>query len=202
MSRILQALADRDAHIWTLRMVVLLQTVVTVLMYFAWHTARQEITVHIPPDLSRSVHQAAAEIPEPNIYAFALMVYQSLNLWQDSGTEDYPRQITDNRCYLTPRFIRWLEDNMRHKQGRGELARSRAVFPLAGYLEDSVEPQGDGSWIVILNLGLSEWVRNRRIKDTAVRYRLKVVSFDVSRDCNPWGLALDRHLDVPRRISG
>ena len=200
MSKVLNAITARDAHIRSLRAVVCLQLIGLLLLYYAWHSARSEITVYIPPDLSHAVTQRANHVPAQSVYAFALMAFQTLNLWRGESGEDYGRQIQQYHCYYTPRFRSWLEDSLRQKRIRGELSRSRALFPLLAYSATTVRGIGDGSWKVQLDMGLREWVQKRRVKDTQVRYLLRVVPFDVSRQCNPWGLALDSHLQSPQRI--
>ena len=39
-----------------------------------------------------------------------------------------------------------------------------------------------------------------RVKSRAVAYPVRVVRFDVDRELNPWGLALDCLAGVPRAI--
>jgi len=48
-----------------------------------------------------------------------------------------------------------------------------------------------GVWVVWLDLNLVESVKGMTVKQTAIRYPLRVVSLAVDPEENPWGLALD-----------
>lgn len=181
-------------------MLSLLLCALLLLMIFVWHRSSRSITVHVPPDLSNAVSMPAGSVPAPNVYAFALFAFQKLNFWQRDGDADYARLIDENRCFHTANFKRWLENNFKEKRARGELGRSRGLFPRNGFSADRVRRIGDDTWLVQLDMNLREWVKDRLVKDTAVRYQLRVARFDISRECNPWGLALDGHEQAPQRI--
>ncbi len=200
MASPLNVIAARDAHIWTLRMTIVGLLLLLMLLVLGWWNTRREITVHIPPDLHAGATLAAGQVPAPNVYAFALTMFQSLNFWPENGERDYSRTAETHRCYHTPAFRRWVKKNIQDKRLRGELHRTRGMQPLSGYAEERVRRIGPDTWSVQLEMGLSEWVQNRKVKDTAVRYTLRVTAFDISRQCNPWGLALDGHEHPPERI--
>ena len=46
-------------------------------------------------------------------------------------------------------------------------------------------------WVVIVDMELSETVKGMAVKRKTIRYPLRVVRYDVDRESNPWGLALD-----------
>lgn len=200
MARPLNIIAARDSHIWTLRMAILGLLTLLMLLLLGWWNTRSEITVHIPPDLSSGATLPAGQVPAPNVYAFALTMFQSLNFWPESGEHDYPRMAKAHQCYHTPAFRRWVKQNIRDKRLRGELHRTRGMQPRSQYTEKSVHRIAPDTWSVQLELELREWVQNRKVKDTAVRYALRVTAFDISRQCNPWGLALDGHEHPPKRM--
>ena len=89
---------------------------------------------------------------------------------------------------------------MGNKRSQGELNRSRGMFLVASYEEDRVSRISSGAWLVRFDLGLKEWIKNRIVKDTALSYAIKVVRYEISQECNPWGLALDAHAHAPKRI--
>ncbi len=200
MSRLLHALSARDSHIWTLRIALVFLFVLRLALSLVLHLTQRRITVHVPPDLSRGSVLRAGEVPLPNVYAFALTVFQALNFWPRDGSTEYPALAEKYNCYCTPNFRRWLASNVQTKKRRGELQRSRGLFPLGGYSTGSVRRVAADTWEVRLDLGLREWVQNRVVKDVALRYVLRVTGFDVSAECNPWGLALDGHAQAPRRV--
>lgn len=161
---------------------------------------QRQIVVHLPPDLHNSLVLQPGEIAPASVYAFALSVFQRLNFWKEDGSEDYLRQIKAHECYLTPQFKRSLQADIDHKHASGELRRGRGLFSLVGFEEARVQRTAPDTWEVRLDVGLREWVQARIVKDTELRYTLRVVRFDFSTECNPWGLALDAHAHAPVRI--
>ena len=73
-------------------------------------------------------------------------------------------------------------------------------IPGRGYATDRVYDEGAGSWIVSLDLQIEETVLGQPVKTRLAAYPVRVVRYDVDRELNPWGLALDCLADVPRVI--
>lgn len=186
----------------------ILVALVIVLIAVADRFVRQtDFTVHIPPDLSRGATiQAgrAPEVPPPNVYAFGYLIWQQLNRWAKDGSKDYVAQIYALQNYLTPSCREQLLKDVSVKSGDAELIqRTRALLeiPGYGYTANRVTAHGNGGWTVLLDAQILETSRGMPVKDTFIRYPLHVVRYDVDRERNPWGLALNcfarRH---PERI--
>ena len=61
---------------------------------------------------------------------------------------------------------------------------------------------GDSAWTVLLDMQLMETFKGQPIKDTYIRYPIRVVRFDVDRERNPWRLAIDCYgSQKPQRLS-
>ena len=73
-------------------------------------------------------------------------------------------------------------------------------LPGRGYAPERVFHEGAGSWVVSLDLMIEETVLGERVKTRAVAYPVRVVRYDVDREWNPWGLALDCLAATPRAI--
>ena len=57
-------------------------------------------------------------------------------------------------------------------------------------------------WVVWLDLDLLESVKGMTVKQTSIRYPIRVVRQAIDPETNPWGLALDGYgADGPRRLS-
>ena len=194
------AISSRDAHIWSLRISLLLMGVVLLCCLYALLSSEKQIVVHLPPFMQDSAVLRAEEIVPASVYAFALSIFKRINFWQNDGGADYPLQIQAQQCFLTPNFKRWLHSDMQEKRRRGELRRGRGMFSLSGYAEERVRRIAPDTWVVLLDLGLREWLQDRIVKNTTLRYTLRVVRSDFSSECNPWGLALDAHENLPERI--
>ena len=174
--------------------------------YMAWGMvkAREDIHIILPPDLTNGAVVQASETPKSAVYSFASYIFQYLNHWPTDGDREYPERIKLLAAYLTPRYRAWLEQNIRQLRHEGELnARTRGLFPVDGavYNDDRVKKLSDDSWVVFLDLRIRESVHGVTMKDRTVRYALRVVRFDASRELNPWGLALDGYYADPVSLS-
>ena len=195
----------------TLRAVIFFEAGIIGLLFLAlygtvigWQRADAEQSLHIPPDLRSGAVVKKGDVPPANAYAFAHYIFQQLNRWAEEGSRDYGKNIFRLAAYLTPRFRAQLEADLDLRGKNGELAsrtRGTLELPGAGYEERRVDIQGNGAWVVWLDLQILEWVRGLQVKDTVVRYPLRVVRYDVDREKNPWGLALDGYAEEPRRLS-
>ena len=193
------------AHLRSLWVVIGLQFVVILGLWFGWSQAPKQLTVHVPPDLRSGAILAVDEVPPANVYAFAFYIFQQLNRWPEDGAKDYGKAIFRVSPYVTPRYRAELMADMEQKGRQGELAyRVRGVqqIPGHGYEERRVDLLAPGVWVVWLDLELSESVKGMTVKRTHIRYPLRVVSLSVDPEANPWGLALDGFAaEGPRRLT-
>ncbi len=179
---------------------------VTVGMSFAVYQSRQAITVYIPPDTSEGAYVVANTPGDSNVYGFAYQIMQYLYHWPSDGRKDYRANIEDLGYYLTPKFQTWLNDEYRRSSNRfgiDELdSRSRMLLPLPAhrYSAESVTRIASGVWRVNLVFRLVENIDSEKVKDTGIRYVVRVVSADVNRDTNQWGMMIDGLTEQPQRI--
>ncbi|AHK80122.1 conjugal transfer protein [Ectothiorhodospira haloalkaliphila] len=193
------------AHINSLRLALGVVLILALFMGWGWYSAPREMTVHIPPDLRSGSTQPADEVPQVNVYAFTYYIWQQMNRWPEDGSNDYGQNIYRLAAFVTPQFRRQLQRDLEQRGRRGELSgRERSVveIPGAGFSPRRVQVQADGqSWVVWLDLQINETVRGRAVKQTPIRYPLRVVRHDVDRERNPWGLAIDGFAgEGPQRI--
>jgi integrating conjugative element protein (TIGR03746 family) len=192
------------AHIQTLRGVVGALLVLVIALWHGWERAREDIRIHLPPDL-RSGAVVAPDDPRPeNVYAFARTIFQSLHYWPEDGQTDYGKAIFAAAYYLTPRYRDELHRDLDLRGKGGELVgrvRSVQEIPGHGYEEGRGQVLGNGAWVVTLDFRVHEFVRGTPVKTVAVAYPLRVVRLDTDPTQNPWGLALDGYgADGPARI--
>lgn len=192
------------AHIASLRTVLAGLLLLVLAMAYGWNRAGGDLRIHIPPDLrSGAVLQADDPRPE-NIYAFALMIFQTINYWPEDGQADYGKAIFKATYYLTPRFREELDRDLDLRGKAGELAsRVRSIQEIPGhsYEEGRVRVLGNGAWVVTLDFRVHEFVRGTPVKTVAVSYPIRVVLMSTDASQNPWGLALDGYEgDGPHRI--
>jgi len=193
------------AHLRSLWIIIGVQIVVILALWFGWSQSPRYLTVHVPPDLRSGATQSIDEVPPANVYAFAFYIFQQLNHWSEDGAQDYGKAIFRISPYVTPRYRADLIADMELKGKQGELAyRVRGVqeVPGHGYAERRVDVLAPGVWVVWLDIDLFESVKGMTVKKTSIRYPLRVVRLSIDPESNPWGLALDGFAaSGPRRLS-
>ena len=192
------------SHLRTLWAVIGIEVATILVLGFCLLRAPDDIVVHIPPDL-RSGAAVKPDDPNPaNIYSFAFYIFQQLNRWPENGAEDYGKAIYSLSAYLTPKYQTELQKELELKGRRGELInRVRGMQERVGhgYSEMRVDVQGEGVWIVWLDMELQESVKGMAIKRTHIRYPVRIVRYAVDPESNPWRLALDGFAsEGPRRL--
>ncbi|EAQ99576.1 PFL_4703 family integrating conjugative element protein [Congregibacter litoralis] len=193
------------SHLRSLWAVIGLQGLIILALWVGWSQAPKQLRVYVPPDLRSGAVLAAEEVPAANVYAFAFYIFQQLNRWPENGATDYGSAIFRISPYLTPRYRNDLIEDMELKARRGELAyRVRGVHevPGHGYEERRVDVLSSGAWIVWLDLDLMESVKGMTVKQTTIRYPIRVVRQAIDPETNPWGMALDGYgSEGPRRLT-
>lgn len=198
MSRYRHEIDSTRAHITSLWAVIALLSAALAYAMNGLANAPRDLTFHVPPDLSSGASVRAGDIPKPNVYAFAFYMWQQINRWPENGAEDFPAAIYSFAAYLTPRFQADLLRDLEKRGKQGELlARARAMFqaPASGYEDRRVDILAEGVWVVWIDTVIEETVNGLPVKDISIRYPLRVVAYDVDREANPWGMALDGFAD-------
>ena len=152
------------------------------------------MTIHIPPDLKSGAVVHPNEPSPANVYAFAVYIFQQLYRWPNDGATDFSRAIYALSGYLTPAYREALIRELETKAKRGELAgRERGMQELSGhgFSDTRVSILQDGVWVVMVDMELFETVKGMSVKRKSIRYPLRIVRYDIDREKNPWGLALD-----------
>ncbi len=204
ISRYRYAIDNVRAHNRSLWAVIALLAAALGYALFGWSRAPEHIRVHVPPDLRQGAVLSLQEVPPPNLYTFALYIWQQLNRWPENGAEDYARNLYALAAYLTPDFQQTLIEDMRLRGQRGELShRVRGISQLPGHGYDTqrVAVEGAGVWTVTLDLDLQESVHGMDVKRKRIRYPLRVVAWPVDPERNPWGLALDGFAAPPEALT-
>lgn len=162
------------------------------------------VRVDIRPGLATRTVIRAGDVPDENVYSFALVVFQQLNRWRDDGAKDYTEQIKRTRAFFTDRYRAQLFRDADTRRMAGELqfrTRSVAPPPELTFRRDRVKRVSDSLWIVFLDLELQETVRGQVVKAPIIRYPLRIVSYDNDSEFNPYGLLIDGFSEDPRRLS-
>ncbi len=162
------------------------------------------IDVYQPPDPRYGRLSEPNEVPSTTVYGFASYIFTTLQTWDHDGAKDYEQNRFNLRAFLTPQYQKQIKQDIEERISSGELrGRTRIVTmaPGATFSERLVKVHGPDTWTVFLDLRVREFVDNRNVKDIYVRYPLRVVRYDISREFNPWRLALDGYSSTPERLT-
>lgn len=204
MSRFRHALSARDAHITTLRLVIMVLALLCAGLWWGWKSAPENLTIHNPPDLRSGSTRAWWEVDPSSVYAFGFYVWQQINRWPADGQADYRRNLQAYSAFLTPSCQRYLAKDYEDRDRRQELSgRVRGIYeiPGRGYRADSVEILSRDAWVVTLDMAIDEQYAGTPVRDLFIRYPLRVVRADVDPQRNPWGLQVDCFDGIPQRLS-
>lgn len=164
---------------------------------------KNDITVHVPPDLSGGATLKEHTIPEENVYLFAGNIWKALNYWETDGKVEMESNLAMYQCYLTPTFRRYLEYQHEQRMNGGmtkNVARTANTIKESPYGAEKVVPQSKGQWETVLDLRIQESIGTSIIRNVPLRYRLTVIADDSSSHCNPWGMKLAGLKDEPMRL--
>lgn len=196
----------QQAHIFSLRIAVIVLGAVSLSAFYGWHKAPEELTVHVPPDLRSGSTRKWWEIPPENVYAFGFYIFQQMQRWEKNGDDDYQDNITRMASYVTPSCKEYLQKDYEIRRNAGELRRrERNVSEIPGHgLTDPgvqrVIEIGINDWTVNLDLLADESVNGERVKRAMTRYPLSIVRADVDPEKNPFGLMWNCYASNPQRI--
>lgn len=197
MSDARHSISAKDSHIWTLRIAVILLGIVVIVQNFVYSQKQNEITVHVPPDLSAGASLSPDQLQPANAYAFASYVWSGINDWAENGKTDYSSAIDEHSCLVSDDFLKYLKRNLAQKKGDGELDRTRTLSPLLQYRQNFVAPIGNNSFSVALVMRLVERVGSMPVKDTGMQYQFRITPD--ARPCNPYRMQIDGFVVDPAR---
>ena len=70
----------------------------------------------------------------------------------------------------------------------------------AAFESKHVQKLTKDQWQVNITVRVTEYVRGVAVKDIDVNYPLRITRYDVNREYNPWGLAIDGFVTPPKRL--
>mgnify|MGYP001054366853 FL=1 len=94
---------------------------------------------------------------------------------------------------MTPTYQAYLQQDYETRKRQGELRRRvRNWTPVADAVFDESFVQHAGkNWIVWIDVQIKEYVNGGIVKNLINRIPMQVVRYDVDKEANPWGLALN-----------
>ncbi|MCF6231112.1 MAG: TIGR03746 family integrating conjugative element protein [Gammaproteobacteria bacterium] len=161
------------------------------------------IDVHQPPDPRYGHISKPGDVSTLVAYTFAKDIFMTLQQWDSNGEKDYEKNRFDLRAFITPQYHQQIKNSIAERFDNNELqGRTRIVTmaPGAAFSEQVVKIHGSDSWTVYLDLRVREFIDLRQVKEAYVRYPIRVVRHTISREFNPWQLALDGFSDTPEDL--
>jgi integrating conjugative element protein (TIGR03746 family) len=194
----LSALANANERIKDQRRALLAVTVLGVIGMVVVKAMPVRMQLNLSPSLRPGdvveVRHGVAQVPPPNVYAFAYYIWQQVNRWSTNGQKDYGQQIYNMQNYLTPACLAQLTVDVQERNQAGELAtRTRTLSEAPGqrYASWRVKTLSEDAWQVQLDLELFETIGAVPVKSALIRYPMRVVRYDIDPEKNPFGLAVD-----------
>ena len=163
------------------------------IMSIGWMSAPDKISLHYPPDLRSGATMKIGQIDPSEVFLFAGYILQQLNSWDQDGSKDYPSKLNILRHYITPRYREELKQDILKRSKMGQLrnrVRKFSLVPGTAYREEFISLLG-GSWVVWLDVNITEHVLGEIVKDVKIRYPMRIVRYNQNPESNPWQLALD-----------
>ena len=168
--------------------------------------APHTIDVYTSPDARYGSLHEQGDVPPTAVYSFASYIFTILNTWSKDGEIDYKAQASALNAYLSPAYFQFVYDDADARLDRTSQnqlkGRTRTVTPADGssYSASAVKIIGPDSWVVYLDLHIEERLDSIVVKDSYVRYPIRVIKRQISRERNPWQLALDGYYKTPERL--
>lgn len=162
------------------------------LALWGWHHAAKDITVYYPPNIALSTIMKAGTIPEETVYAFVPLIMQQLFLWDTNGEDDYEKNRSRLRAFLTESYQKAIREEVFDARTRGTLkgvTRRMQVLP-SPYKDATVQTKGN-HWLVWMDVEVVDSVNGVPVNTSVRRLGVRVTRFDVNREINPWQLAID-----------
>lgn len=190
-----------SAAIKTLWGVVGVLVLLNIFMWAGWKSAPQQLRLYIPPDLSRGAMISPENVPKSTVYAFAYQIFTAINTWTNSGDKDYKANITSYKNYLSTSFYNDLLKDYQSRKDVGALDRTRMMTGVTGmgYTPTNVKKLGDGTWLVNMQLEITEEVGSSDVKKVVMDYPIIVAKVNESIQVNPWGLVIKGFYQEPYR---
>lgn len=184
---------ELQSHIQSLRIVIVLLLVVLVYSTYSSVSARDELVVHIPPDLTNGATMQVGEIPRASVFIYTSHLWLEFNTWMDNGNKDAFANMAAYREYFAPNFLKLMSNEYEGKRSRGELDRQRRLSLLPGNTVEAmkrVNPISKNSWVVYLDVIDEEFYLGERVKNAKIRYSLLVERVETSVEKNPVGVRI------------
>lgn len=201
-SRAKHALDEKEKRVRDWKMISGVLVALLVIQGVLSFARQNDITVHIPPDLSGGAVMKAGYIPKTNVYLFASEVWRSINYWDKDGDVDMPRNLQQYKCYMSDRVRQAQQDIQAVRKSQGQsVGRTRRMTEITDLknVDAAVISVGSGTWDVDLDLRLIESTQNAQVKDEMLRYRIRVAADNSGSTCNPFNMRIIG-VNQPRKL--
>lgn len=173
------------------RIIGLLGGLLLLLGVAVWRLPTQ-LSVYVPPDLSRPQLVKPGEIPSAYVYAFGKIVMEALNYCPADCANDYRDNLETLRHYLTASCY---EDLKMHLERNRSLyaSRTRKLLPVGDEIFDplKVTRLDQDVWEMRVDYLLEEHVKGVETRRNRYHYPLRLIRYTVPIDRNPFQLAFD-----------
>jgi integrating conjugative element protein (TIGR03746 family) len=192
--KLVGTLAEQKYHITSLRLTVFLQTLIMLGLIGALWKAPDNITVHVPPDVSNGVVMNINDVPKSYVLSSISYLWLEVNSWYTNGEEEAFDLLNSYEHYFSPRFKEQLHKSYTVLKGKGELDRVRKVSFVPGSIHEIdkrvFEEVKNKAWTVYLDVIVEDFYLGERVQYVTARFPIQVERVDMNYDQNPLGLII------------
>ncbi len=167
--------------------------------HFLLATLPKEFECHFPPDLSKGGSVKVNATPRHEVYAFALMIYQQTYRCEYDCAVDFNHNLRRYGYFFSDAYRLKLLKQAKALAGHNR-RRVRSIAEFGRYAENKVVPQGNGVWVVFLDVLERELIGGKPVRKAVMRYPLIIARSDVDREKNPWRLVIEGLRGQPQRL--
>ncbi len=179
---------DKVIRALTLFAVILLGLVMHA--HFLLATLPKEFECHFPPDLSKGGSVKVNQTPRHEVYAFAFMIYQQTYRCETNCALDFTKNLQRYGYFFSDAYRLKLLTQAKSLTAHNR-RRVRSIAEFGRYAENKVVPQGNGVWVVYLDVLEKELIGGKPVREAVMRYPLIIARSDLDREKNPWRLVID-----------
>lgn len=169
--------------------------VIIFILSFSLAKAPKYVRFFVTPTLSTQGGELKAnQVPESSVFSFVSTLLPLMNSWSGEDVNELKKNVYAYQHYLTPRHRALLSESIKAYKNAGLFNHAQTASLYQSFEKRDVEQIGPNLWRVKVLLRLTQRLNNKNplvISDKVIAYSIRVSRVSLSREQNPFELALD-----------